>query len=500
MTNLEYVDLSYNSISMLNTSRFSFASSEVTMNLRFNNISNVNLALSDLKLIALKKSSANFLLGNNPFICDCRIHSFVKIATSDEYSAYFNLDGAYCNSPIEVKETNVAEISLDRLICKITCPSTCHCNDVPNKKIVEAKCSELDSEGSNITEAVSLKLTSKPKSLRYLLFNNVTEIDLSGLALNEIFDDFPESVTFMNLSYNNLDYIPSNLLRRNNIRFVLTGNPLRCNCWYYEHVSELQNNSLKILNYAELKCDDGVLLSQIDVQRICNVWIANLIAFVLIVSGIVFLVIAMTISYKYSFEVRIYVSKYLTCILPEEKYDASKKYDVFVSYAHQDEEFLRNELLPKLEGPPINLKTCLHSRDWLVGESIPYNIAKSVEESRRTLIILSENFLQSIWGLLEFRAAHVQAAKEGRTRVVVILLEDVTHRKDLDKEISAYLHTNTYIKWGDHLFWEKLAYALPKGPKLIDKREEKRLQSVARMLVESGLEIQTNNENKIASI
>lgn len=77
-----------------------------------------------------------------------------------------------------------------------------------------------------------------------------------------------------------------------------------------------------------------------------------------------------------------------------------------------------------------------------------------VSESRRTIIILSLNFLKTIWNRTEFREAYQEA------RIIFILCEDVCI-DDLDDELKACIKNNIYIKWGDPLFWKKLRYAMP---------------------------------------
>lgn len=148
-------------------------------------------------------------------------------------------------------------------------------------------------------------------------------------------------------------------------------------------------------------------------------------------------------------------------LVTEKEVDRDKEFDAFVSYSHHDEQFIVKHLLPNLENGPHPYKLCLHYRHWRVGDLIPESIARSVGSSRRTIIVLSRNYLESRWANVEFRTAYLQALKERRARVIVILLEDLDPKQRLEPELKAYITMNTYLKWGDSSFWEKLRYAMP---------------------------------------
>lgn len=143
-----------------------------------------------------------------------------------------------------------------------------------------------------------------------------------------------------------------------------------------------------------------------------------------------------------------------------DRHERDKLFDAFVSYSSKDEAFVIEHLAPKLENGVPPYKLCLHYRDFPVGAYIADTIVQAIDSSRRTIMILSKNFIKSEWCRFEFKSAHHQVLRDRRRRLIVILLGDVP-QKDLDPDIRLYLKTNTYLQWGDKLFWQRLRFALP---------------------------------------
>lgn len=114
---------------------------------------------------------------------------------------------------------------------------------------------------------------------------------------------------------------------------------------------------------------------------------------------------------------------------------------------------------------PVDDKTryrlCIHERDWLPGNLISWNIVNSVQNSRRTILILSEAFIKSIWFQVEFHTAYYQMLEDRMDRLIVIVRGELPPREQLDKDLNFLLTTKTYLVWGEKWFWEKLYYSMP---------------------------------------
>nr|WHT06285.1 toll like receptor 21 [Syngnathoides biaculeatus] len=152
-------------------------------------------------------------------------------------------------------------------------------------------------------------------------------------------------------------------------------------------------------------------------------------------------------------------------------------YDAFVSYNSNDEEWVMVQLLPNLEGNGSSLKLCLHHRDFEPGRDIIDNIVTAVYSSRKTICVVSRNFLQSEWCSLEIQLASYRLFDEHRDVLLLVFLEPVSER-----QMSSYhrmrkvMLKKTYLQWpasdcvnpeqAQELFWSQLRRALKTGGKL----------------------------------
>nr|ANG08894.1 toll family protein LongTollB [Parhyale hawaiensis] len=139
-------------------------------------------------------------------------------------------------------------------------------------------------------------------------------------------------------------------------------------------------------------------------------------------------------------------------------------YDAFISHSDLDSKFVNDTISRELENAEPPYKLILSSRDYeTVGNYVGDFIVHSIESSRRTVLIVSKNFLDNDWCKFSFKAAHLEALKTYKNRIVVVMIGEVTEN-DFDSELSSIVKGAPSLHFEDKTFWSKLHAALPASP------------------------------------
>src|SRR5215472_14614891 len=94
-------------------------------------------------------------------------------------------------------------------------------------------------------------------------------------------------------------------------------------------------------------------------------------------------------------------------------------YDVFISYSHTDEDWVRGQLLPWLERAGV--KVIIDYRDFDIGIASIKNMERAVDNSRHTLVVLTPAWVNSEWA--EFESLLISTADPtGRSRRILPLM------------------------------------------------------------------------------
>lgn len=143
------------------------------------------------------------------------------------------------------------------------------------------------------------------------------------------------------------------------------------------------------------------------------------------------------------------------------------QYDAFVSYCIEDEKFVE-KMVYLLEGDGSKFKLCVFERDFKVGDVLADRILNCIENSRRTILVLTESFARSQWCCWEMYIAQSRSIslKSSDPNDPLILIKKSEISESLMTPTLRYLmSTRVYLQWHDSpvrqkIFWEKLKNSL----------------------------------------
>ncbi len=95
-------------------------------------------------------------------------------------------------------------------------------------------------------------------------------------------------------------------------------------------------------------------------------------------------------------------------------------YDVFISYSHMDQSWVRGVLLPRLEA--AGLRVAIDFRDFEIGVPSIVNMERAVDQSRFTLLVLSPAWVKSAWTDFESLLAGIADPASRRRKLLPLML------------------------------------------------------------------------------
>ncbi|XP_011184289.1 protein toll-like [Zeugodacus cucurbitae] len=508
-TNVTVIDLSHNLLSEFNMERLIKGGIKRSFRINLTNNSIKRIFGSLNMPIITGDFVSEIKISGNPIVCDWK---FVWIYNANSRVIFTDLQ---CKKTSNELLTDVAHMRRDEL-CDwqpIFCPTNCDCYTQSDWLTINCNGRQLDAieqlprpeqvdRTSSILDISVNQLTVLPANTIFG-YANVTQLNASYNRITNVsLFQLPAKLTVLDLRSNRLKTLSADLLRgllndSDKLQSLyLSGNDWMCDCAAQHLLYTIRAQRLRIPDAELLDCHNlkNVTVLTANVDGLCQAvegspyLTASIITTALV---IIISLLLIALFYKYNLEVKVWLHAHniLTCCIKESELDKNKKFDAFISYAHQDADFVNHTLLPRLEeceDPPFLI--CTHERNWLPGAYIPEQIIESIDQSRRTIIVLSQHFIESDWARMEFRTAHQSSLNEGRTRIILVKYGEITNNELVDKELRAYMQMNTYLDWEDPRFWDKLRYAMPH--KAADReRNTDMLEANGRMYVMGQVEL-----------
>ena len=138
----------------------------------------------------------------------------------------------------------------------------------------------------------------------------------------------------------------------------------------------------------------------------------------------------------------------------------NRQYDAFVSYSYDgnDPQFVEDTIRKELEekmNPP--LKLCIHRRNFLAAYDIKWNIMNAIRNSNSAIIVMSQNYVNSLWCLEEFEDCYMENMKDPAFKLFVILLQPAKYIDVNNEYIICFLGRKTYLERGDPDLFKKIS-------------------------------------------
>lgn len=279
----------------------------------------------------------------------------------------------------------------------------------------------------------------------------------------------------LHLNRNAMQTLDVDLLENlTNLQYLDVRNtPLSCNCLNSELQNWTKNNQrVQFVYLYNLTCPDvkGLNFYNFD-THVCSdfgvYWFASTYVVALLLTLLPILYVKLYWKFKYGFYVfRSWFGEQWRRLREEEE---KCMYDAFISYNSADEDWVMEQLLPNLEGSGFRL--CLHHRDFEPGRNIVDNIVAAVYNSRKTMCVVSQNFLRSEWCSLEIQLASYRLFDEMQDVLLLVFLEYI-HERQLSAfhRMRKVMLKKTYLQWpgldctdplkAQELFWKQLKRAL----------------------------------------
>ncbi|XP_052085882.1 toll-like receptor 4 [Mytilus californianus] len=322
-------------------------------------------------------------------------------------------------------------------------------------------------------------------------YRSLISLDLSKNKFSKFPIQISKFSTLMKLSLvqNRISFLQKsdmnqleNYIRKNNIKFelLLNGNRFVCICDSIDFLRWLQETKVtldKNRNYSCVYIDNSQKttvyaykhLEFIESKCLSKIWLT-----ITIICVVVFLFIftSSVIAYKYRITLHFW---YLHTRRKYRHYTALEgdskeyKYNAFVAYCNENEEWVCGSLVNYLE-KKNGLALCLHDRDFAAGKLIMDNIIDAIFESKKVVLVISDEFLKSSWCEFELDMARMKMFQDNRDMLVVVLLDKLSTsqmpislqriwNKVTCLEVDETICTNQNGNF-EHLFWKRLYEAV----------------------------------------
>lgn len=467
--NLEVLDLSSNSYyfqsegitHMLNfTKNLRFLKKLMMNNNEISTSTSLKMESESLKILEFRGNHLDILWRDGD---DRYLQFFQNLINLEELdisrnSLSFLPPDVFCSMPPNLKNLSLAKNEL----------KTFNWNNLQFLKNLEI----LDLSHNQLT-TVPEKLSNCSRSIKKLILMRNQIRYLTKHFLEDAFQ-----LRYLDLSSNKIQIIqkssfPQNVL--NNLEMLLLHhNRFLCNCdavwfvWWVNHTEVTIPYLATDVTCMGPGAHKGQSVVSLDLYT-CELDLTNLILFSLSTSVALFLMVVMTASHLYFWDMW-YI--YHFCKAKIRGYERLRSieccYDAFIVYDTKDPavtEWVLDELVATLEDPrEKHFNLCLEERDWLPGQPVLENLSQSIQLSKKTVFVMTEKYAKTENFKIAFYLSH-QRLMDEKVDVIILIFLEKPLKKSKYLQLRKRLCGSSVLEWPTnpqaHLyFWQCLKNAL----------------------------------------
>nr|XP_020487189.1 toll-like receptor 5 [Labrus bergylta] len=328
--------------------------------------------------------------------------------------------------------------------------------------------------------------------------SSIIEMDLSSNALTYLQSDvFPVSLKRLHLS-NNFLASPDPLTFQSVDFLNLAGNRFHCDCNLESFLEWLNMTDVTFLSLIdEYRCEFPAALRNLPLPDYFTIiepceendekHIQGLRFALFVFSALLIIIVTLSgIVYTHlRGEIFIIYKKVVGRIIQGPKpipAAGEVKFDAFFCFSNNDYGWVEGALLKKLDNQFSEeniLHCCFEDRDFLPGEDHLSNIRDAIWGSRKTVCIVSKEFLKDGWCLEAFTLAQGRMLEELTNVLIMLVVGKVAHYQLMKyNAIRAFVQKREYLTWPEdpqdlEWFYERLVSQILKDTKVKMFAEDK---------------------------
>ena len=330
----------------------------------------------------------------------------------------------------------------------------------------------------NQIKTIDSAIANAFKCLIHLSIDGNALVSLSGL------EDLTD-LKHLSAARNQIIQVPLWLISKPNglglMTLDLSVNPFHCSCEIENFRKWIKSDTNTQLKPGQYSCASPETLAGVsisDIELDCRSYTAFYIGVSFPFVILFCMLIVFLIRYRWHIKYKLFLLYRNYHPFPDNNNEFEMlqlQYHAYVSYneTSADDEWVMNDLQPNMEEGPEPVKLCIKTRDFIPGHSLIESISESIHQSRKSIFVLSPNFVESNWCHHEMEMAKMMLLDENLDVIILVLLHDIPDNK-MTLSLRQLLCKKEYLKWpkdraGQRLFWQSLRQEL-KSPIQVDRR------------------------------